>query len=298
MSSSSALIVGIASTLVRLSRITDRGERRLHVRDPLDEAGYYACIENGRSFGALEGHHGVGTHGGSEDHAAMLCATGSCVTGFAFVPMRKLDTLRVPEGWQFVIASSGIAAEKTGAALASYNRLARGAAILLHLWNTHEAPAPSLASAMASSPDAVRQLQTYIERSETDGWSPDALAARLEHFVSEDARIARACSAFAAMDANLIAQLAASSQSDSEQLLANQVPQTAGLVQLALEKGAFGARSFGAGFGGSVWALVAKERASTFCDEWLRRYMQEFSSPHRPVAFLASPGPAATYFHG
>jgi galactokinase len=298
MSSSSALIVGIASTLVRLSGITDRDEWRRHVRDRLDEAGYYACIENGRSFGTLEGHQGVGTHGGSEDHAAMLCGTAACVTGFAFVPMRKLDTLRVPDGWQFVIASSGIAAEKTGAALTSYNRLAHGAGILLDLWNTHEAPAASLASAMASSPYAARQLRTCIERSQADGWPRDALAARLEHFLREDARVADACSAFGDMNANLIAQLAASSQSDSEQLLANQVPETAGLVQLALEKGALAARSFGAGFGGSVWALVTRERASAFCDEWLLRYRQEFPSPQRPVVFLGSPGPATTYFHG
>jgi galactokinase len=296
MSSSSALIVGIASSLARLSGIIEREEWRVEVRDRLDEAGYYACIENGRSFGALTGHQGVGTHGGSEDHAAMLCSTAGSLTGFAFIPMRKLDTLNVPGGWQFVIASSGIAAEKTGAALKSYNRLAAAAAILLDLWNTHETPAPSLAAAMASSPHAVEQLHAHIERSRVDGWSHDALAARLEHFLREDARVGRASSAFAELDADLVANLAATSQSDSEHLLRNQVAQTSALVRLALAEGAFAARGFGAGFGGSVWALVNADRAVAFRDNWLDRYRQQFSATDSR-AFLASPAPGLTYCH-
>ena len=39
-------------------------------------------------------------------------------------------------------------------------------------------------------------------------------------------------------------------------LLGNQVPETIALARAALAHGAFAACSFGAGFGGSVWALV------------------------------------------
>src|SRR4029453_4024202 len=74
MSSSSALMVGLAATLVRLGNIDATREWQTSIGGPADAAGYYACIENGLSFAALTGDTGVGTHGGSEDHVAMTCA--------------------------------------------------------------------------------------------------------------------------------------------------------------------------------------------------------------------------------
>lgn len=291
MSSSSALIVGVASALTRLSDIRERVEWRREIPGRLEEAGYYACIENGRSFGRLHGHEGVGTHGGSEDHAAMLCGIAGSVTCFSFVPMRQVGVARMPGDWQFVVASSGVAAEKTGAALVSYNRLADDVAALLHLWNTHEHHAPSLAAVVASSPDAAKRLEKYVAASGGPG-----LGARLDHFVRENARVPLALSAFERGDTARLATFACDSQRDSETLLLNQVPQTMALTQLALEAGAFAARSFGAGFGGSVWALIERAVAATFAQEWLDAYQRRFSD-NRPVVFPASPAPSLSEYH-
>ena len=57
------------------------------MRTPLDAAAYYACVENGRRFGGLEGDAGVGTHGGSEDHAAIVVGRPGMVSAFGFVPL-------------------------------------------------------------------------------------------------------------------------------------------------------------------------------------------------------------------
>ena len=122
--------------------------------------GIYACIENGRTFGLLAGNAGVGTHGGSEDHAAMVCGEPGAMTAFSFVPMRRLHSVRLPPDWEMVVATSGVAAEKTGAALEPYNRLAQGTAILLDIWNTHERPMGSLGAALASDPAAATHLET------------------------------------------------------------------------------------------------------------------------------------------
>ena len=73
MSSSSALIVALAAALVRLARLEARAEWQANIASASDAAGYYACIENGMAFGSLEGDAGVGTHGGSEDHVAIVC---------------------------------------------------------------------------------------------------------------------------------------------------------------------------------------------------------------------------------
>ena len=279
MSSSSALIVSIATVLVRLRFIDRTDNWQRNVPSALETAGYFACIENGMSFGTLAGDRGVGTHGGSEDHAAMLTGTAGHLAAFAFTPMRRIGTARLPADWAFVIASSGVAAEKTGAARALYNRLSEGTRRLLELWNAAEPPVSSLAAALVSHDDAVERLRALIHRSRVDGWPPDALERRLAHFLREDSRIPTAVQAFTAADAAGIADLADASQHDAEDLLGNQVPETVALARSARALGAIGACSFGAGFGGSVWALVERAEASSFAPRW------------HADAFIVSPGP-------
>jgi galactokinase len=290
MSSSSALMVGVASTLITLSGLRLRPEWRDNVRGPVDEAGYYACLENGRSFGTLAGDAGVGTHGGSEDHAAMLCGAPDTLSAFRFVPMQALETVRLPADWSFVVASTGVAAEKTGAALQPYNRLARGAAILLDLWNESGDRARSLAAALASETTAADRLRGLVAARQVDGWSTAALQARLEHFIREDARIPAAAQAFRDCSPRALSDLAADSQRDSETLLRNQVDQSITLARTAAESGAFASRSFGAGFGGSVWALVRAADAREVETRWLGAYAAKYPAL-RPVGFTVRPGP-------
>jgi len=54
--------------------------------------------------------------------------------------------------------------------------------------------------------------------------------------------------------------------------LGNQVGETVDLARLARELGASAASAFGAGFGGSVWALVSASDADAFAEHWLRAY--------------------------
>jgi len=51
MSSSSALVVSVATALVRAAALRTRVEWQRNIHGPEDEAGYYACMENGLSFG-------------------------------------------------------------------------------------------------------------------------------------------------------------------------------------------------------------------------------------------------------
>ena len=60
MSSSSALMISVAAVLARIGALERREEWSANIRSPLDVAGYYACIENGLSFGSLQGDSGVG----------------------------------------------------------------------------------------------------------------------------------------------------------------------------------------------------------------------------------------------
>ena len=290
MSSSSALMVGIATALIRLWNLEVHDEWTRNITSRGDLAVYLACVENGSAFGGLAGDKGVGTQGGSEDHAAMLLAKALTLSAFAFVPLRHLADARVPDGWRFVIASSGVTAEKTGAARDAYNRLAQAAAVLLELWNANTAPAASLAGALASSDGAESRLKDLVDRSDVPTWPRDALQRRLRHFGEETRIVLDAVRAFEHADAAALGELSDRSQANADRLLENQVPETRTLVRAARGCGAYAARSFGAGFGGSVWALVPADAASHFEGEWLKRYRRDY--PERQAqSFVATPAP-------
>ena len=291
MSSSSALLIAIASALTRVGALERRPEWRANIAGPADAAGYYACIENGLSFGSLAGDAGVGTHGGSEDHAAILTGVAGHMTALAFMPMRALAVVALPDPWCFVLTPSGVPAQKAGAAREAYNRLAAGIQVLLDLWNTDASmEAPSLAAAlfgpcatgtvMATPALGADRLRALVQRSRIPGWPADLLARRLEHFIREDGRIPPALEGFREASSVRLGTLAEESQADAETLLANQIPETRALCRSARSLGAFAACSFGAGFGGSVWALVERDRADAFARRW------------HPEAFIAPPGPS------
>jgi galactokinase len=311
MSSSSALMVGLAATLVRLGDIEARPEWRAAIATPADAAGYYACIENGLTFGGLGGDAGVGTHGGSEDHVALICGRAGHVSAWRFVPIHHIADVAVPAGWTFVIASSGVAAKKTGGAREAYNRLSSLASTLLDLWNSAEPQARSLHMALATNAAAPERLATLVrdrppfdraqgrpfDRAQGRHGQPSAAALldRLTHFLNEDARIPAAVDAIRAGDRARIGALSDDSQSDAEVLLGNQVPETIALARAARTLGAFGASSFGAGFGGSVWALVDTAGASDFAARWLSDYRTRFPARETSTVFLAPPGPGLTW---
>ena len=231
MSSSSALMIGVAESLVQCTGIEETPEWRRNIQSVEDRASYYACIENGAPFGSLAGDAGVGTYGGSEDHAAILGGRAGHLTQFSFSPLRRDRDVVMPPHWTFAIATTGVEARKTGAARDAFNRL--------------------------SDP----LLMT---------------GRRRDHFLAEDARVPLAADAFARADAAALGDLAEASQADAEALLGNQIPETRALVDLARSLGAHAASGFGAGWGGSVWALVGSEQAGAFLVRWLDAYRRAY----------------------
>jgi galactokinase len=100
--------------------------------------------------------------------------------------------------------------------------------------------------------------------------------------------------ALARRDFALVAELVSASQLGAEIELRNQVPETIALVDAARPGGAVAASAFGAGFGGSVWALVPVETADSFVETWRSGYLDRFPE-RRPRArfFRTRPAPPA-----
>ncbi len=295
MSSSSALVTAIFIALAEVNGLAERAEFRDVVRSRDALAAYLGAVENGSAFGSFAGDAGVGTAGGCQDHAAILLSRPGALVQYAFLPLRFEQAVAMPDGQRLLIATSGVAAEKTGAALARYNQAAAKAAAVLAVWNRDTGRDDrSLADAVGSGAGAAHHLRGLLRlAADEDG---TALADRFEQFQTETAMIVPAA-AEALADDNLasLGALVDLSQECAERLLGNQIPETSALARSARQLGATAASAFGAGFGGSVWALVPEGRAEAFHADWARAYRRSFpDAAARAEFFVTRAGPAAT----
>ncbi|HSE37963.1 MAG TPA: galactokinase family protein [Blastocatellia bacterium] len=299
LSSSSALVIAIFSALARVNELQKRDEYKREIDSLESLAGYLGTIENGQSFGFLAGGKGVGTFGGSQDHTAILCCNPGQLSQYSFCPVRHEGSIGLPGDYVLVVAVSGVSADKTGGALEKYNRVSLMAAEILSIWRkaTGRLDATLMAAA-TSSADALELMRQVLSAARSSSFSSQDLINRYEQCVVECTEIIPGVAqALAAGDVHKIGALVDRSQESGALLLGNQVPETVALARLARELGAVAASAFGAGFGGSVWALVNAERAESFMSEWADEYCSKFpESASRAEFFVTNAGPARIEF--
>lgn len=288
LSSSSALIVACYLALADVNELAARAGESAAFRTPEDLAGYLGAVESGAAFGNLTGDQGVGTAGGSEDHVAILHSQPDELGQYTYCPVRHERQVPLPRDLVFVVAVSGVAAPKTGEAREPYNRASRQTATLLERWcRATGQPAPSLAAALHSSPRAPDDVRSLVAEE-------PALRDRLEQFLVESEEIIPAVGeALIRGDLDAIGPLVDRSQALAERALSNQVPETSFLARTARELGAAAASAFGAGFGGSVWALIPQAATEDFRRRWEETYRGEFPGRAEHAEFFvtrAGPG--------
>ncbi len=296
MSSSSAMMVASFLALSAVNRISDSTPYRENIHDMLDLASYLGTVENGQTFRGLAGDKGVGTFGGSEDHAAMLCSVPATLSRFRYCPVGLAGRVPMPEGHVFAIASSGVAAEKTGRAMDKYNRVSHLLAVVADLWRRASGrDDASLGDALGGSAGVADRVRDVLRNTSDARFGRGELLGRFEHFFAENERIVPAV--FDALERGGIAEFGRQvdlSQKGAEALLGNQVRETVVLARLARELGAAAASAFGAGFGGSVWALVKAGAAAELLERWAEGYKAAFPAHAEKAAFFEThAGPAA-----
>ena len=294
MSSSSALMVTVLLALVEAGDLPSDSGWAGAIRDRVDLAAYAGCVENGSHFGPFRGDAGVGTSGGSEDHMAMLCGEASRLSLCHFVPPRLDRTVPLASDVTFAIGVSGVVAEKTGAARDAYNAASRRARRLLELWQQDTGAAtPSLEAVLSGGPSAAAHLRALAL--EADRLGGERLTARLDQFALESRRLVPdAAAAFERGDWDAVGELAAASHRAADEWLGNQVAETNALVEQARAAGALAASAFGAGFGGSAWALVPRAEGERIVQGWGERYRAACPNVAAHASFfLVDAGPHA-----
>ncbi len=295
MSSSSALIIGTFLALAHFNDLARDETYARSIRNREDLAGYLATVENGTSFGPFEGDTGVGTFGGSEDHTAILNCQADTLSLYAYCPLRFRRSITIDDRYVFAISSSGVIAEKTGNALSKYNRISALAAEIVQLWKsaTNQA-ANSLLDILNSAPDAEDKLRGILKGATRSTFTTKVLTERLDHLVLENRLVESVPNRLNLETIQQFGALAVQSHQAAAELLKNQTAETNGLVDLATQLGAHGASAFGAGFGGSVWAIVDSDESGAFLADWQQQYEKaHLQAAQRATFFITRPGPPA-----
>ncbi len=295
MSSSSALVVAVYMAIAASNDLESKRAYRNNIQTPETLAEYLGCIEGGFPFHGFAGDEGVGTLSGCEDQTAMICGQKGTLVRYSFCPVRFEDAYPVPADQSFVIAASGVLAEKTSAALEKYNSLSRKAAAAAEAWRRASGlNDKTLGEAIMNSDTAT--VRGAIATTRVGGYTVDELLVRFDQFHAESEVIIPAVGeALVRNDLASVGALVDESQRGAERLLGNQIPETIELASSARALGATAASAFGAGFGGSVWAMVDTSAADEFRAAWADAYGRRF--PHRVegARFIvtAAGGPAA-----
>jgi len=296
LSSSSALVVAIATALIDANHMEQRAEWRAAIPDLVSRAEYFGAMETGAPYKSFAGDEGVGVRGGAQDHVAIVCAAEGSVGQFGYLPARLERRIAWPSGYSLLVGVSGVKATKTGNARARYNRVADSTRSLVRAWNAATSRADvTLADALASGPDAALRLEALAEQG-TPEFPATYLVPRLAQFREEnDVIVPGVGDALRDGDFAALGALVDRSMELADRGLGNQVAETIFLARSARELGAVAASAFGAGFGGAVWAMMRTTQAQQCVDEWRSRYEAAFPSRAGHAQWLITrPGAPAT----
>ncbi len=296
MSSSSALTVALSLVLIQANRLGEDERFASLFEHSEDLAQYLGALENGLPYLTLEGDTGVGTFGGSEDHTAILCSQPGLLKWYSYSPVRFHEGVAMPDGHVFALGFTGVHAPKNASVRERYNYLSDTSAAVAAAWRAAmDRDEPHL-GAISSIPGYSRtEVALAIREMPGDRYSVRQLTDRLDHFHHENNLILPgAVNALEDHDLERFGELVDRSQHLAETLLQNQTDETVFLTRSARQAGAVAASAFGAGFGGSVWALIREDDAGTFIDRWSNEYRQRFrEAGQNSLFFTETPGPAA-----
>jgi galactokinase len=223
---------------------------------------------------------------------AILCARDQHCGLFGYLPASVKRYIPWPSDYLFAIGVSGVEATKTGNARDLYNRTSNSLRALLAAWNAEcGTDHRSLQAALDSSTQAESALRQIASRG-LGPYDGEYLGPRFEQYLEESRSIVPgAADALQAGDLQTFSRFVERSQSLAETGLRNQVPETCALVSTAKRLGAVAASAFGAGFGGAVWSMVARDQADEFLKAWRSGYLASFSHHAQSSQFfLTSPG--------
>ena len=168
---------------------------------------------------------------------------------------------RVPFSSRLWIVETGVSHKLTGGALNQRRRECEEALAYCREWR------PGLAHLAQLDPAELPELERRL---------PPPLLARARHVVTETARTRAAAAALARGDLETVGRLLVEGHESLRIDYQSTVPESDRIVAAAVERGAYGARLTGAGWGGAVVVLAPTDREARILAEVGRDFREHF----------------------
>jgi galactokinase len=268
LSSSSALLVAVATALVDVNSVSIK---------PLQLMSLMARAE-----------HYTGTEGGGMDQAICLGGAANAAIKIEFDPLR-LTPVPVPKKWSFIIAFSGLRAEKSGDAREAYNSRPRECKAAL------ERLSPNV-TLSGSYRELIANARTDELLSTARDVLDELLFRRFRHVVTEASRVDEAGRAMEQGDIQKFGRLMIESHRSLREDYEVSCAELDELVEAALNGGAAGARLTGAGFGGCIVALCSSAQTPDLISSITENYYQRRGRTESLAddVLVAEPSPGAS----
>ena len=239
LSSSAALTVSAAKALSLLAgrRLTPAQIADVAYRAEHDQVGVHC----GRMDQTIAAHAERGT--------ALLFETGTGVLQ------------RVPFPGRIWVVETGVSHRLTGGALNQRRQECEAALAACRRRR------PELAHLADLRPDELAELTRFL---------PSPLDGRVRHVVTETARTRAAAAALAAGDLTRLGAMLVEGHESLRTDYESTIPEADHIVGCAVERGAYGARLTGAGWGGAVLVLAPAEREARILAEVGRDFRDRF----------------------
>ncbi len=268
LSSSSAMVVAVAMALIDVNSISIK---------PLQLMSLMARAE-----------HYTGAEGGGMDQAICLGGVSNAAIKIEFDPLR-LTPVPVPKKWCFIVAFSGLRAEKSGDAREAYNSRARQSRAAIETLSQRFPIARSYRELIADTrtDELLATAQDHLD---------DLLFRRFRHVVTEAARVDEAGRAMEDGDIREFGRLMSASHRSLRDDFEVSCSQLDELVEAAMDAGAEGARLTGAGFGGCIVALCSSDQVPAFMSFIAENYYQQRGRTESLAddVLVAEPSPGAS----
>ena len=276
LSSSSALVIAVGLALA-------------HINEVATEVRQFAEV-------MADAERYTGTLGGGMDHAISLGARARCAARITFSPLR-LRHVGVPDDWCFVVADTGVRAEKSGPVQVAYNLRRKECEEALRVVSGHVATTEMTSKLTTSYPELVQALDTDTLVAAAEDVLQGSLLRRFRHVVREAERVERAVDSLRAADVGGFGSLMDASHGSLRTDYNVSSPELDELVAIAREGGARGARLTGAGFGGCVVALADRWTVGGVLETLVGEYFEPRGQADRidDRVFIAVPSAGASF---
>lgn len=238
----------------------------------------------------------TGTQGGGMDQAISLGARARCAARMTFSPLRIRHVI-IPDDWCFIVADTGVRAEKSGAAQVAYNRRRQECEEALRVISGHVASTDLTDKLHTSYPGLLGAMDPELLLATAEDVLQGNLLRRFRHVITEALRVEEAVDRVRGADVSGFGSLMDASHASLRTDYHVSSAELDELVAVAREGGAAGARLTGAGFGGCVVALADRWTVGSVLETLVAEYFERRDMADRldDRLFVAVPSAGATF---